>query len=561
MDESGRISRLQGALAKVNQALLRLRSREELLEQVCDVMVRHGGYIITWMGWLNPRTHIVVPAAFSGQTAEKYLIGIRVTVDEDALGKGPTGTALREGKSFVCNDFRSDERTRPWWESGKKAGIRSSAAFPFRCKGEVCGTLNVYSGEANVFGQKEVSILEEIAVDISVALDRIDEDTRRLQSVKAHEEGEERFRGFAEASEQVFWISSLHPELILYVNPAFERVWGRPVSDLYRSPRIWTDSIYIDDRARIIEDYSNWTLGIPGSKYDVEYRLVKPTGEIRWIADHGFVLRSEENRILQVGGIAEDITDRKQAEEELQRSEERFRQALDNMIEGCMIIGSDWTYLYVNDAAARHGRQKKENLIGHTMMEMYPGVEDTEVFARYRSCMLESIPQEFESKFVFLDGTINWYEFIVNPVPEGIFVLSLDITDRKRVLEALVESEETLREAQNLAHLGNWRLDLLTNKFSCSDELLMILELEPNEFIGTFDEFLGMIHQDDRPSVERIYKKSIDDRTSSHISHRMLLRDGRTKLVMQQFTTFYDNTGRPIRSVGTLQDVTDREKS
>jgi PAS domain-containing protein len=160
---------------------------------------------------------------------------------------------------------------------------------------------------------------------------------------------------------------------------------------------------------------------------------------------------------------------------------------------------------------------------------------------------------------VFLDGTTNWYEFIVNPVPEGIFVLSLDITDRKRVLEALMESEETLREAQSLARLGNWRFDLLTNKFTCSDELLRILELSPDEFGDTFEEFLCMIHIDDRAYVVSVYKKSIEDRVSTHVSHRVLLRNGSIKSVVQQFTTFYDSSGRPVRSVGTVQDVTSRE--
>ncbi len=557
--EIGHIARLQGTLARVNQVLLRVRSREELLERICEVLVRQGGYLIAWMGWLNPRTHVVVPAAFAGETAEEYVHRIKVTVDEEELGKGPTGSAIREGKPFVSNDFLLDERTKPWWKYAKEAGIRASAAIPFTCKGEICGTMNVYSGAVNMFGEKEVLLLEEVAADISFALERVDEDVKRIQSEKAHIKEEERFRGFAEAAEQVFWISSLHPELVLYVNPAFERVWGRSPSELYRNPRIWTDSIHLDDRACVIESFSNWIEGIPGSKYDVEYRILKPNGETCWVSDHGFVLRREEDKATLVAGIAADITDRKRAEEELRKSEERFRQALDGMMEGCMIIGFDWRYIYVNEAAARHGRQKRENLIGRAMMEIYPGVEETEVFAVYRRCMLESLPQHFESKFVFLDGTTCWYEFIVNPVPEGIFVLSLDITDRKLAIEALMESEVTLKEAQSLAHLGGWKRDLLTNEFTCSEELLRILGEKREEFAGTFDAFLHAVHKDDRALVEGAYRKSVDEKTSTHIAHRLLMKDGRTKFVLQQFKTVFDDMGRPIRSMGTVQDVTNRE--
>ncbi len=560
MDENGGVLRLREALIQVDQGLVGVRSREEVLERVCRAMVQEAGYIIAWMGWLNPRTHIVVPAMFAGEPAARYLSGLKITVEDDEYGKGPTGAALREGKPFVSNDFQTDERTRPWWEAGRLAGIRSSAAFPLICGGETCGTLNVYSARVSAFGPNEIAILENICEHISATLNRIQQNKKRQNLEHPASEAEERFRGFAESAEQVFWISSLHPELILYVNPAFERVWGRSAADLYRSPRLWTDSIHIDDRKRVLESYSNWTEGIPGSRYDVEYRLLKPGGETRWISDRGFVLRSEEGRILQVGGIAEDISNRKEAEEKLRKSEERFRKALDNMMEGCMIIGFDWTYIYVNEAAARHGRQRRENLIGHKMIDIYPGVEDSEVFSHYVSCMLDSVPQKFESKYEFLDGTTNWYEFIVYPVPEGIFVLSLDITDRKNVMQELMDSEETLKEAQSLARLGNWRLDLVTNKFTCSEEILNILEIDAASFSGTFDEFIGMIHGDDRPLVDSAYRRSFEERSSSQVTHRVLTRRGNLRFVSQKITTLCDPEGRPVRSIGTLQDVTDPER-
>lgn len=148
---------------------------------------------------------------------------------------------------------------------------------------------------------------------------------------------------------------------------------------------------------------------------------------------------------------------------------------------------------------------------------------------------------------------------IVNPVPEGIFVLSLDITDRKLAIEALMESEETLKEAQSLAHLGGWKLDLLTQEFTSSEELLRILGVRRNEFAGTFDAFLDAVHKDDRALVDRAYRKSIDEKTSTHIAHRMLMRDGGIKFVLQQFKTVYDDMGTPIRSIGTVQDVTNRD--
>ncbi len=135
-----------------------------------------------------------------------------------------------------------------------------------------------------------------------------------------------------------------------------------------------------------------------------------------------------------LGGVVvfADVTDRVAAEEGLRRSEERLRQTLDGLLEGCMIIGFDWTYLYVNEAAAAHGRERREKLLGHTMLEVYPTVQASAVFAAYRRCMDERLPQRFESEYTFADGLTGWYEFNVEPVPEGIFVLSLDVSARHR---------------------------------------------------------------------------------------------------------------------------------
>jgi PAS domain S-box-containing protein len=124
----------------------------------------------------------------------------------------------------------------------------------------------------------------------------------------------------------------------------------------------------------------------------------------------------------------------------------RVCEAVEHLLEGCMIIGRDWRYLYVNEQAARHGQQRRENLIGRTILEMYPGVERTPIFAAYRRCMEDRAAERFEAEFTFPDGTCNWYLFSVEPVPEGIFVLSLDITDRVRAEQELKQHRDHLGE-------------------------------------------------------------------------------------------------------------------
>lgn len=113
-------------------------------------------------------------------------------------------------------------------------------------------------------------------------------------------------------------------------------------------------------------------------------------------------------------------------------TQDHYHHTFDHMLEGCQVIGFDWRYLYVNDSAALQGQQKKEELLGHTMMERYPGIENTALFAVLQECMQQRVFRDMETEFQYPDGQSGWFKLSVQPVDEGIFILSLDITERKR---------------------------------------------------------------------------------------------------------------------------------
>jgi putative nucleotidyltransferase with HDIG domain/PAS domain S-box-containing protein len=140
--------------------------------------------------------------------------------------------------------------------------------------------------------------------------------------------------------------------------------------------------------------------------------------------------------------------------------------------------------------------------------------------------------------------------------PSYLLGVSLDISDRKRAEDRLRESESRLAEAQRMAHLGHWELDLATWKLIWSDEVYRIFEVEPKAFAATYEAFLGAIHPDDCALVDQTYRASLQNRTPYQMDHRLLMKDGRVKYVLEKCETNFDDAGKPLRSMGTVQDVT-----
>lgn len=159
---------------------------------------------------------------------------------------------------------------------------------------------------------------------------------------------------------------------------------------------------------------------------------------------------------------------------------------LDHLLEGCQVISHDWQYLYLNDAAAAHGRKNREELLGRTMMEAYPGIEHTGMFQRLKRCMEERLADELENEFAYEDGSTAWFELRIRPVPEGLFILSLDVSFRKHAERDMEEQIERLRSlrAIDVAILGttdfrialNTLLDEARTRLGADAALVLLLD-------------------------------------------------------------------------------------
>jgi len=177
-----------------------------------------------------------------------------------------------------------------------------------------------------------------------------------------------------------------------------------------------------------------------------EYPVSKKSGQEVIINWHNILVSDEKGIVIGALGSGTDVTEQRQAEEATMKMENRLQATLDSMLEGCQIIDFDWRYAYVNEAIARQGRRAKKELLGHTMMEMYPGIENTELFSCLKDCMIKRIPHQMENEFIFPDGSKGWFELRIEPAPEGILILSHDVTKRKELEEELNKYRHRLEE-------------------------------------------------------------------------------------------------------------------
>jgi PAS domain S-box-containing protein len=174
----------------------------------------------------------------------------------------------------------------------------------------------------------------------------------------------------------------------------------------------------------------------------------------------------------------------------------------------------------------------------------------------------------FVNRYRCSDGSYRYIEWKSQPYGNLIYAAARDITDKivekkrmERVQETLLKSQGDLAEAQQIAKLGRWELDLVTNHLSWSEGIFDLFEVDPKTFEASYEAFLSFIHPEDRDLVNKAYLDSVMNKTTYQVTHRLLMKDGIIKWVNEIGRTYYNDSGEPIRSIGTVQDVTVLKKA
>jgi len=314
--------------------------------------------------------------------------------------------------------------------------------------------------------------------------------------------------------------------------------------------------VHPDDRARV-QDAADAHLQ-RHAPFDVEMRLRRKHGQYLWVRSRGEAERDAQGRVERMAGSIADISREKAAQAALVASEARFRVLIEEAPDGIFICDPDGNYLDVNPAACGLLGYSRAELLRLNVRDLLAPEDlaaDPPDLARIRdgaSVVRERLLRRKDG------GTVR-VEISAKRLPDGSMqAIVRDLTGRIRADRALRESERRLNEAQRIAQVGSWELNLKTQQLTWSAEIFRMFEISPERFGATYEAFLAAIHPEDREAVNTAYLRSLETRAPYRILHRLRMADGRIKHVQEDCESEFAPDGTPLVSRGTVQDVTER---
>jgi len=442
----------------------------------------------------------------------------------------------------------------------------------------------------SVFGNNAISIVTLIVLAAAMVTSSVDrratmeferlnqelerrvlERTSQLTAANAAlGETEDRFRRLVEALPDAIFVVS--EERIVFVNPSAVRLLAaqRPGQIVGKE---LSEIIHPDSLASIrrrMRDSSQTGLG----SLPMEYVLVALDGSSVEIESASIPILWKGSPAIEA--IARDIKERKRAEATL-REYEKVVEGLEEMI---VVIDRNYCYVLANRAFLKYRGLEKEQLLGRFVSELLnPGVFEEIAKEKLDECFRgKVVTYELRYKYPNLGERDLSISYLPIEGPNGIDRVACvlqDVTERKQAEEALRTSErkqhriaeqlETERirliEAQAVANVGSWEIELPSLDVTWSEQTHRIFETDPSYFHPRRQDFMELVHPEDRAKVEAAFETSLEKGAASRVEYRIVMADGRVKVLEERWKVFHDEQGQPARLIGTCQDITERKRA
>lgn len=554
-EKLARLNRLYSVLSKVSEATVRIREPGELYQQVCRIVVEDGRFLMAWAGVVDQDTQRIRPVASSG-VDDGYLELAHFSTIDIPAGRGPVGTAVREGRYDVCDDFEAESRMALWRDEALKRGYRSNAAFPLKAGARVVGALTLYADEPHFFDEELIKLLESLAENVSFAIESIDKEERRKRAEKAQASSEKYFRSLLENLLDIIAVINLD-RTIRYTTPSVERVLGYKRSELRDMD--FFDFIHTDDAPGLLEVFAE-VMADPGIMREAEGRFRHKDGSYRTLEVVGRSY-TDETGVVSLVANARDITGRKLVEEELRKSEETARALLNAPEDTSLLIDAAGVIMAINETGAKRFGKDPGQLVGSSAIELF----SPEAASLRKEKVLEVIktgrPVRYEDEDY---GRV--FDNSIYPVFDGsgkvsrLAIIARDITERRK-------AEEAQRKDRDLVSAVIETTGALVVVLDHAGRIMMFNRSCEQTTGFTFDEVRGkyvwdiLLLPDEREQVERFFRDLDTGALAANYENHWLTKRGGRRLIEWSSTLLYGNSGAGEYVVNTGIDVTERRKA
>lgn len=424
-----------------NQVMFQADTEQELLDEICRIVVKDTGYLLTWIGYPEQNeAKSITPVAHCGYE-EGYLESLQVTWDDSDSGHGPAGMAIQTKQPFVVRDIHVDPNFIPWRKAALERGYSSVASFPLFIDEELPAVILMYAAEENAFEDDELELLIHFSETLSYGIQNIRMKEKNSLIEQALRKNEQRFRFMLDTSPIAVRIAVNRGHSIVYSNSSYNtlmntnstKILGANPRDFYVNKNEYDAIVNVVERGQTVTNrLVNFSVPQEGDKWTLSTYLP--------------ILFEGEEAVL---GWFYDITDRKHKEDAMLISEEEYIKAFRTIPEALWISSiSDGKFIEVNAGCTYVLGYERNELIGHTSIELniWPDVEQ-------RNTLMTLVRENgkfnnLEVKFQTKDGSIKDIlisgETITIDQQACIILCARDFTERKHVQNELKQLQNYL---------------------------------------------------------------------------------------------------------------------
>ena len=439
-DHVTRLNRLYAILSNVNQEIVRIHDQHQLLERACRIAVDFGEFKMAWIGMVHPGTQKIDVVAMKGAT-DGYLDKITVDLNDDLQNGGPTGSAIQMGMNTILNDIEHDSIMRPWLESALRLGCRSSASFVLKASGDICGVFSLYAPEVGYFANDEIRLLNQLAKDISFAIEFNQQESERKRAQEALAESERRFHQLFDEAPVGYHEIDIHG-CIVEVNRTELEMLCYSAEEMLHHPA-WEFLVEGESaRQAIGADIA----GPMQSDQTYECAFRRKDGKALDVMIKHRVLRNEAGEVVGIRSTVQDITKRKEAEEHLRQSEEQFRLIAENVGDMITMLDLDGRRIYSSPSYTGILGDPEPLKGTDAFREVHPD-DVAKVKQVFQETVRTGIAHRIEYRLFGKDGSVRDIDSKGSVIRDNdgkifrIIAVSRDVTEEKRLAAQFLRAQ------------------------------------------------------------------------------------------------------------------------